>query len=230
MTVQAVPVCWDVRRFVCNVAADADNAEIQEVYRTINLYATLTWCITQEELYRVYSLRSILEYMLNETIQNAYDYGFFLCDEDRDSFRTAAENLVGFPEAALVNIEHLYCQDCGPPFPWKKFRREILSMSKAGLCLPFVSRRDLHRIPKIEEAIHEFLVIYGGYTVSQMYDTSRPSSFTAAEYAVLRTAKDLYIFGGKDNDRVCTNETCTRYPGRFCSMGETGCTLASDRQ
>ena len=228
MTVLAPPTYWNVKNVVCDVERDDGNERILESYRRINLAATLTWGITQAQLLRVYRLRRILDYMLEETIDRACEYGFFLSEQDCQSFREAAEELCGFDEARSINLEQLYCQDCRPPFPWEKIRNALLPMSKAGLFLPVVKRSCLDRLPRTERALDDFLRVYGTYTIAEMYDTGRPPTFTIKEYAVLKMAKRLEIFARSPNDKACRDDVCVDREDKWCSMGEFGCSLASD--
>ena len=74
----------------------------------------------------------------------------------------------------------------------------------------------------------DFLRSYGRYSVAEMYDTSSPSYFTGRDFAALKMAKRLKLFGGKDNDRACQGSVCVDKNRCWCSLGETGCALGSD--
>ena len=77
----------------------------------------------------------MMEYWLGDTVDRSYEYGYLLSAEDRDRFRAACEELAGIYESRLVTVEHLYCKDVNPPFPWERIRDCFVPMSEAGLCV-----------------------------------------------------------------------------------------------
>jgi len=228
MSIQAPPVCWDVRNFVLDVERDEANERIQENYRKINLFATLMWNMTHLQFMRLYPWPRIIEYWLDETADRAFEYGFFLSKADHLRFRAAAEDVAGIPELRDKTCEYLYCQDVQPPFPWARVVEAFTPMSEAGLCLPFLLRKCLEPIPRTQRVMDDFLKSFGDFTVAMMYDTSPPPYFTGKDFAALKMAKRLQIFGGKDNDRACDVDECVRQQNKWCSSGEEGCAVGSD--
>lgn len=228
MAVQTLPRCWNVKNFVRNVEQHRGNPRIQESYRRINLTATLMWGLTQTERLRTCTVEEILDHMLTETADLAYDNGFFLCYEDYAAFTTAAEELLGFSQVSFLTIEHLFCKDCTPPFPWETLRARFAVMRDAGLRFGFLKRTRLEPIHLVQRVMDDFLRVYGGLTTAEMYDTSRPADFTMRDYVVLKMAKRFEIFATDPNDLACHYNQCVPQEYKWCSMGMSGCTWNSD--
>ena len=70
---------WDVRAHLYDKKYD-------ELYRKINLFATLTWGLKHQQVYVDLTLKGILEEMLfGGTIDDAYDSGFLDCEKPKDN-------------------------------------------------------------------------------------------------------------------------------------------------
>ncbi len=160
MGVMKRPPKWDVTESEVGTRADP------EMYRRVNLVATLTWGIPHRQLYRAWKFEKVLDYLLHGTtitthslgttqttklqgtIQNAFEDGYFYEGASQKDVEDAITTLAqipitgtDIPVAQLINLEHFYCGDCSQKsFPAEELSRLFETLRAAGLELEFFDR------------------------------------------------------------------------------------------